>query len=223
MDNDQAWRVKYGRLALGSIVFDDGTVTPLDWRDLMWAVRAVRGEAGPALSSGIETDAILWTMTNRLRVVKDSSIGLGEAKHDPPHRLHHLLLAYCEPINPYQRNRGTAEQQAKREHYAAMGPDDDWINPASVPRVVDVLRGQVSRVPYMRLVDFADCNCEGCGADVHGAPDLRLANCFWSGPAGRALDEHSVFIAPPSPSWAKLATAGLIGVAGAGALLDFAR
>lgn len=228
--SDAAWKAKYGRLRLGAIVFDDGRVTPLDWRDLMWAVRAVRGEAGYFDSAGIETDAILWTMTNRLRLQADESFGRGAAAHAPPHRLHHMLLAYCAPINPFQRDRGDAATQARRAAYATMGPDkvdrgqtDPGINPASTPRVVAFLRGQVSRTPWMRYVDFAACDCEGCGRDTHGPEDLRLGDCFWIGPGGRSLNEQSVRIAPPRSRDAGAAVAGVGLVLGTAGALYLAR
>lgn len=224
--SDSEWKAKYGKLRLGAIVFDDGRVTPLDWRDLMWAARAVRGEAGLYGSQTIETDAILWTMTNRLRVNADDVIGRGPARHEPPHRLFHMLLAYCAPINPYQRDRGDAAADARRRVYATMGPDkvdhgqtDPGINPASIPRVVGFMRGQISRTPWMRYVDFAQCDCEGCGRDTHGPEDLRLDDCFWIGPEGRALNERSVRIAAPrsrgagfgaSVAGLALGTAGLL-------------
>lgn len=212
---DNAWKVRFGRMRLGSIVYEDGTVVPLDWRDLMWLVRGLRGED----KSGEEDAAIGWTMTNRLYALRNATFGRGPAEHRPPHRLHHMLLAYLQPINPYQRDRGTAEEIARRNHYATMGPDDRWLYPHSIRNAVRFLRGGYSRAPYLQWTHFAAC---GYGEGEHGEADARINDCFWIGAEGRALTARSVTIAPPKSSLERPIAAGSVFVSGSLALLKFA-
>jgi len=203
------WKARFGRLRLGWIVYDDGTIVPTDWRDLMWLVRALIGED----RSGMEDDAISWTMTNRLYLSRKVVIGRGPSVHRPPHRLHHLLLAYCQPVNPYWRNRGDEDQVRRRNHYATLGPGDAILRPDSIQNAVRFLRGGVSRGPFMQWDHFAAC---GYGEGEHGEADYKINDCFWT---NRSLTAKSVRIAPvKSPSGGFFTGLSLAGTAASFAL-----
>ncbi len=216
MSNDDLWRRKYGRMRFGSIVFDDGTVVPLDWRDLMWLVRGFHGED----SSGLSDAAMGWVLTNRLRLYSRETIGRGEATHDPPHRLFHVALAFMQPINPYWRDRGTPEEIARRHHHATMGPSDALLKPHSIPNVLLFLRAAVSRAPYMQWTNWSACGSEGPDA---GDPVARINDCFFITPGGRTLNERSVYISPPRGSAGGVAAGVSLSVVGGAGLLYLAR
>jgi len=130
-----------------------------------------------------------------------------------------MLLAYCQPINPYWRDRGTDEEIRRRNHYATLAPDDRILRPDSLENAVRFLRGQVSRAPYLRWSHFAVC---GYGEGEHGDADARINDCFWIGAEGRALNERSVTISRPPSSWSRPAIAASVFAAGATSLLRFA-
>jgi len=187
-----AW-VKYGGL-----VGKDGwrySLTPFDVR---WAIPAIYGEA-VHVSAGEEGDAILWTMANRLYLSRNNrELRRRDGYLLPwPHRLGDIFLAYSQPINPFWRDRGTPFQVERRDRFIKMEPEE--FPPGLVSKVIQFAQGRLPMDPrFAGLTDFAACDCEGCGIDVHGEPALRGANCFWRDPGSRSWTVDTIRLVPAS-------------------------
>jgi hypothetical protein len=179
-----AWKKYLRNVAFGTIVGVDGWYYNITWEDAMWACRAVMGESG-VCPGGCQKDgeAVVWAMVNRAfklrnRTMRRGPPGSGLAPLQAPHTLAEVFLWYCQPINPYWRDRG--ENADRRRHIAAMGPGDPWLNERTIDTVLRVLMGLTDGRPYQGIVDFADCDCVDCGRDTHGTEDFKIGNCFWS-------------------------------------------
>lgn len=181
---EAAWKKYLRFVSLGTIVGADGWTYRITWEDAMWAIRAVMGESG-VCAGKCQNDgtAVTWAMINRHFLLRDKLMGRGPSGSglsplEPPHTLAETFLWYCQPINPYWRDRG--DHADRRQHIAAMGPGDPWLNQRTIDNVLSVLAGNSDGRPYNGIVDFAACGCEGCGRDTHGPEDFSIINCFWA-------------------------------------------
>lgn len=164
---------------LGSAYSSDGKwILALTVQDVAWMCRALAGESSGVIGS--PSDAVAWSMIQLAYLRRNLTY---ERKDGyvlrPPHTLSNILLSYCQPINPYWRNRGTAAKIAWRNRLAVMTP---WVleheYPGLIEHVISIFRGEVDGEPYRGLVDFAECTDEFF--ERHGPADARFGNnCFW--------------------------------------------
>jgi hypothetical protein len=179
-DADNAWREYLRYVNFGTIVGADGWTYRITWEDAMWAIRAVMGESG-VCSGACQEDgiAVTWAMINRHFLLRDKPMRRrGTSDQEAPRTLADVFLWYCQPINPYWRDR--EPNASRRRHISAMSPGDPWLNRRTIDTVLAVLTGNSDGRPYTGIVDFADCNCDGCGRDTHGVEDFSVINCFWA-------------------------------------------
>lgn len=222
--NDLAWQKYLRHVRFGKIIGDDGWVYQITWEDAMWAIRAVMGESG-VCDGKCQQDgtAVVWAMVNRAfklrnRTMRRGPPGSGLAPLQAPHTLAEVFLWYCQPINPYWRDRG--ENAGRRQHIAAMKPNDPWLNQRTIDNVLRILTGRSDHRPYVGIVDFAACSCEGCGRDTHGAEAFSIINCFWTDSESRSWDAGTVRIvggiSRPRPS---MSVASALLISGSSALI----
>jgi len=165
-----AW-VKYG-----GVVAKDGWRYTFAPKDARWAIAALYGESESA-GAGPEGDVVLWTWLQRMFLYRNN--------HDMrrrdgyvlpwPHSYADIVLSHSQPVNPYWRHRGEEGLIVRRANIVGMEPED--FPPGLVDRVLSWMRGERPMHPFVAgLVDFAACDCVGCGEDVHGPADLRGSN-----------------------------------------------
>lgn len=132
-------------MRFASLTSADGWAYKFTQEDWLWSIRMLVGEAGAAnwdeRWKQLEGEAILWTMLQRLYLLRTIY---------PTYTS--LILAYSQPINPKWRNRGTAEEQARRARFATMPASA--APPGVVALVTRFVQGQVPGDLYTGLVHF---------------------------------------------------------------------
>lgn len=147
---------------LGSTTTRDGWTykfTPEDW---LWAIRMLVGEAGERdwdkRWKQMEGEAILWTMLNRLYLLRNTTFsmrGCGQSGPSfPPgsHTYTKLLLAYSQPIAVMWRTCGTDTERQRRAFFAVMRPEQ--VPPEVVTLVTRFMQGKIPGDLYAGLVHF---------------------------------------------------------------------
>lgn len=192
------WTQAVGFWRYGTIRTTLGYSYTFDQRDAMWLVRALVGETGDE-AGGEEGRAVAWTMINRLVLVRGDTFERRDGLVlRPPHRLADILLSYCQPINPYWRNRGTEAEVRRRNFFATMGPNDvppAWTYPelrAALQQVWRLTTGRLQAGPYVGLVHFGARTGSETFYAQHGTPDLQLDDLFWKVPETRSWTADTV-------------------------------
>ena len=181
---------------LGSAYSSDREwILPFTAEDVAWMCRALAGEASGII--GPPTDAVAWAMIQyaywRRKDTWDRR-GHGYTLR-PPHSLTDILLFYCQPINPFWRNRGTPEQIARRHRFSTMTParmERDY--PKLIEHVIAIFRGEVPGERYTGLVEFDKC---GYGEDTGPGDVIPFGgNCFQYAPGTDRWEPGRVQIVP---------------------------
>jgi len=190
---EEMWR-NYCRLMTFGVATDDaGWLLPFTWVDYMWACRAMTGESiGPYALNRVPTnvsalkmvsaEAQLHAMLNRVHMLKDRVFsGRGTGPLHPPHTYSQMLLAYCAPVQvggTTLRYEGDYSIRERRKGYRSMRPAD--TAPQMLALVQRFMSGYTDPKQWRGMVDFAECNCDGCGEETHGPADMYVNGCFWN-------------------------------------------
>ncbi|MBN1772747.1 MAG: hypothetical protein JXB32_15870 [Deltaproteobacteria bacterium] len=182
---------------LGVAHSPDGWLMPLTASDVAWMCRALAGESSGVL--GPPSDAVAWAMIQYAYARRHDTWDRrgGGWTLRPPHSLTEILLFYCQPINPYWRQRGDAAAIRRRNRFATMGPSEcERTYPGLVARVLSLFRGGISSEPYTGLVEFMK---SGLGEGTHGAHDAEFGgNWFWKSFGSGSWERGRVQVAPPA-------------------------
>jgi hypothetical protein len=163
------------------------------------------GEAGAA-ADGPEGDAILWTMANRLYLLRNEPLERRDGELSfPPHRYAWLLRAYSQPINPYwldPRHESDAARLRRRIQIASLGPNAEWNGMPvenATRRVVAFMQGKTEN-RYAGIVHFGEAGREEFIRE-HGTPEtmpFMAANWFWKCAATRGWTRDTLVPLEPS-------------------------
>lgn len=182
---------------LGVAHSSDGWVMPLTTSDVAWMCRALAGESSGII--GPPSDAVAWAMIQYAYARRHDTWDRrgGGWTLRPPHSLTEILLFYCQPINPYWRNRGTTWQIQRRARFATMGPGTCELEyPGLIRHVLRIFRGQVSSEPYTGLVEFM---ARGMGEDRHGSDHVEIGgNWFWKSFGSWSWEPGRVQVSAPA-------------------------
>lgn len=189
---EESWR-EYTKHWQFGVAASGDWMYPFTWEDYMWACRTVTGEAigpGALLAHGsmfisasklLDGEAVLHTMLNRLHMLRDQPFHVvGQGMDYPPRSYTRILRAYCAPVQAARVSVFYESDPAIRERrtdYQTMRPFD--VLPQVRALVLRFMCGWTDAERWHGLVDFAACDCSGCGRDTHGPETLRINDCFW--------------------------------------------
>jgi len=182
---------------LGVAYSSDGWIMPLTNSDVAWMCKALAGESSGVL--GPPSDAVAWAMIQYAYARRHDTWDRrgGGWTLRPPHSLTEILLFYCQPINPYWRNRGTTAQIQRRNRFATMSPGAcERECPGLIRHVLRIFRGQVSSEPYTGLVEFM---ARGTGESRHGPDHVEIGgNWFWKSFGSGSWERGRVQVSAPA-------------------------
>lgn len=217
--NLSPWMRRLRGVRLGWASSTDGWSLGFTETDVAWLVRALVGESGAAATTR-DGEAVAFSMINNAAWRRAETIHRRDgADFPPPHSLSDVLLAYCQPINPYWRNRGSAAKIAHRNFIARMTPAQaEQIAPGVVQKALDILSGRVDGSRYAGLVHFYEADSVEDAEESHGTPDVCYAgNCFWKVPGTRIWPAGYIRVNPsPSSSTRALVSIGALAAVGSG-------
>jgi len=220
------WGDRLGDLLWGGLVGSDGWTYRFSAEDAMWGTRMIVGEAGGACD-GPEGDAILWTMANRLYLLrKERFQDRRGVTLWPPHRYTHLIRAYAQPINPYfldPRHESDPDRLRRRWQVTTLPPRGEWRGvpiESAIRRVVRFMQGGTPN-QYVGLVHFGQGGVEEFVAE-HGTPETMpflARNWFWKSGATRGWTSRTLNPAAPVDPGIGLALPLVVGAGLVGAYL----
>lgn len=188
---------------LGSVYSTDGWVMPLTHTDVAWMCKALAGESSGVL--GPPSDAVAWAMIQYCYARRDDTWERrgGGWTIRPPFSLSEVLLFYCQPINPYWRDRGDRWAQQRRKKFAYMTPGQcEREYPGLIRRVLDLFRGKIDGRRYTGLVEFMKA---GLGEGTHGSEHVTFGgNWFWKAMGSGRWEPGRVQVSSPaSQPWSR--------------------
>jgi hypothetical protein len=208
------WMRRLRGVRLGWARSPDGWSLGFTAQDVAWLTRALVGESGAAATTA-DGEAVAFSMINNTAWRRNVVIHRRDGRDfPPPHSLSDVLLAYCQPINPYFRNRGSSSLIAHRNFIASMTPGQAEAEvPGVVQKALDILSGRVDGSQYAGLVHFYQASRVEESIPEHGPVDVCYAgNCFWKVPETRSWGPDYIRIARASGSGiAALASVGVLG------------